>query len=171
MSETTQLRPCPFCGHDAIKPARRHGFPVQAECLNCGAEGPSKLTAREADQAWNGLQEWSPDAPNEEGPFWFYGAVNFGSMGGHYSGQIQPSKEIHLVRIRKISNGLMAVADGRFMSLKPFDKEKKQEGRHAARKACVGRWQIFRLWLQSAGTSPGGLTIDSRRGKRRRKAA
>lgn len=49
-------------------------------------------------------------------------------MGGHYSGQIQPTKETHLVRIRKISNGLMAVTDGRFMSLKPFDKEKKQEG-------------------------------------------
>jgi hypothetical protein len=134
MSDSTQLRRCPFCWSDEIEPARRSGFPVQATCLNCGAEGPTKLTGREADIAWNGLREWSPDAPTDEGTFWFCGDDSFGSMGGHYTGSIQPRNEIHLVVVRKISNGVIAVTNGHFMSLTPFNMEKRQSG-------YLGLWQ------------------------------
>lgn len=47
------LKTCPFCGSDKIVKALRIGFPVATSCEHCRAEGPSKLTGREADTAWN----------------------------------------------------------------------------------------------------------------------
>lgn len=47
------LNPCPFCGSTSIRAALRLGCPVAAQCSDCGATGPDKLTGREADQAWN----------------------------------------------------------------------------------------------------------------------
>ena len=51
MSE--EFEPCPWCGCDDIAHALTQGFPVYAECRNCGAQGPSKFTAREANFEWN----------------------------------------------------------------------------------------------------------------------
>lgn len=48
-----ELKACPFCGSDGISNAERIGFPVEACCTTCRAQGPSKLTGREADEAWN----------------------------------------------------------------------------------------------------------------------
>lgn len=58
-----ELLPCPFCG-GAAKPALRIGFPVSASCSNCNAEGPSKLTAREANEAWNDRVDESDGPPH-----------------------------------------------------------------------------------------------------------
>lgn len=54
------LKPCPFCGSDKIQKARRMGFPVATLCLQCCAEGPQRLTGREADIAWNNRNEAKP---------------------------------------------------------------------------------------------------------------
>lgn len=50
---STTLNPCPFCGNTNIEPAPGMGFPVWVKCGQCECTGPSKLTGREADQAWN----------------------------------------------------------------------------------------------------------------------
>ena len=50
------LKPCPFCGSTSIVKGRRIGWPVATQCGDCGAEGPVKLTGREADAAWNKRQ-------------------------------------------------------------------------------------------------------------------
>ena len=47
------MKPCPFCGSNDIEPARRIDCPVSGRCRACGAKGPSKLTGREADAAWD----------------------------------------------------------------------------------------------------------------------
>ena len=47
------MTPCPFCKSTNIEPADTVGFPVSAYCENCNAVGPAKLTAREADAAWD----------------------------------------------------------------------------------------------------------------------
>lgn len=49
----SELLPCPFCGEPSPRPAPRMGFPVHVLCPNCGATGPGKLTAQEADREWN----------------------------------------------------------------------------------------------------------------------
>lgn len=49
----SNLHPCPFCGSTDLHPAPRIGYPVRVECNRCFAIGPQKLTAREAEQAWN----------------------------------------------------------------------------------------------------------------------
>lgn len=77
---------------------------------------------------------WSTTAPTEEGFYWLYGDPAFGSMGGHYTGSIPPHKELNYVQVVKVSNGFMAITRGQFMSLLPFNKEKRREG-------WVGVWQ------------------------------
>lgn len=49
----TEKHPCPFCGSTDIKGPYTMGFPVYAECNGCGAKGPSRLTANEANRDWN----------------------------------------------------------------------------------------------------------------------
>ena len=49
----SNLHPCPFCGCTEILPPLRIGCPVWATCNRCESTGPQKLTAREAEQAWN----------------------------------------------------------------------------------------------------------------------
>ena len=51
------MKPCPFCGSNNINQADVIGFPVSAWCDNCHACGPAKLTAKEADEAWNKRSE------------------------------------------------------------------------------------------------------------------
>lgn len=46
------MTPCPFCKSTDIAPADTIGFPVSAFCRSCHAEGPAKLTAKEANAAW-----------------------------------------------------------------------------------------------------------------------
>lgn len=79
---SNQPSPCPWCGSSDIAPALIRGFPFQSHCRNCGAEGPFKFTAREADTAWNTRQspptkpltcddcgEASSDVQNTECPY------------------------------------------------------------------------------------------------------
>lgn len=79
-------------------------------------------------------EEWSPDAPKEEGSYWFYGDDCFGSMGGNFTGSIPPDLELHYVTVRAISNGFMAVTNGRFMPMRPFNPDNRREG-------YIGVWQ------------------------------
>lgn len=75
-------------------------------------------------------KDWSATAPNKPGWYWFYGDISMWSMGGHYfeKDPIPPNAKLHLVDVHKISNGMMAAAEGRFVSLTPFDKRKRREG-------------------------------------------
>lgn len=47
------MTPCPFCKSTDIAPADTIGFPVSSFCRSCHSSGPEKLTANEADDAWN----------------------------------------------------------------------------------------------------------------------
>ncbi len=48
-----KFRPCPFCGSSDIVKAPRFGIGVTTSCRDCEAEGPIRITGREADAAWN----------------------------------------------------------------------------------------------------------------------
>lgn len=76
----------------------------------------------------NNSEEWEESPQFEEGWWWFYGDDSFGSMGGNFTGSIPPVVEMHLVRIRNISNGMMAVTSGRFMRLEKFNPKTRSEG-------------------------------------------
>lgn len=78
--------------------------------------------------------KWCDAPPTEPGCYWLYGEESYGSMGGHYTGTILPEERLHYVEVRAISNGLMAVTAGRFISLNKFNREKRQEGH-------IGVWQ------------------------------
>jgi hypothetical protein len=71
---------------------------------------------------------WSREFPSKEGLFWFYGESNFGAMGGHFTGSVLPEPRFILVKIHKITNGLMAVGDGRFLPTDPFCMEGQSSG-------------------------------------------
>jgi len=78
--------------------------------------------------------EWFSKAPTKPGLYWFHGEPSMGSMGGHYNGTVKPEKQLHLVSVRKISNGMMFVANGQFMPSLEWDGgESKKEG-------WLGRW-------------------------------
>lgn len=54
----TLLKPCPFCGGDALimvhgnaGPKKPHYF--YGNCITCDAEGPPETTAERAHQSWN----------------------------------------------------------------------------------------------------------------------
>lgn len=81
---------------------------------------------------------WAETPPTEPGAYWLYGDASYGSMGGHYSGTIQPEFRLHFVNVRAISNGLMAITEGRFISLRKFDSAVRQEGH-------IGVWQPAKL--------------------------
>jgi hypothetical protein len=80
------------------------------------------------------MKSWTETPPTEPGHYWLYGDESYGSMGGHYTGSMPPETHLHYVEVHPISNGLMAVTSGRFMSLNKFDKEARQEGH-------IGVWQ------------------------------
>lgn len=56
-----ELARCPFCRCNAPHHAQKSGFPVEVWCPSCGARGPERLTAREADEAWNEREEHEVD--------------------------------------------------------------------------------------------------------------
>lgn len=82
--------------------------------------------------------DWTSSAPTKKGSYWFYGDECFGSMGGHFTGSIPPRLELHYVTVRAISNGMMAVTNGRFMPMRPFDPSVRREG-------YVGVWQPVQM--------------------------
>ena len=57
MSE--KLKPCPFCGSSNVDWFRSFGDPstneniVNVQCINCGAQGASKLGEKNAIDVWN----------------------------------------------------------------------------------------------------------------------
>lgn len=85
--------------------------------------------------------EWFDDVPKEPGYYWFYGEPQWGSMGGHYTGAFQPKNRLMLVEVKKISNGVIAVGDGRFLRLHKWDE--KSEG-------FLGRWAQVTIPLTPA---------------------
>lgn len=58
------------------------------------------------------FNKWCQDWPEEEGYFWFYG-YRYGRVSCG-----RPQKpEYMLMKVRKIANGFMYVADGQFMGM------------------------------------------------------
>lgn len=48
-----ELKPCPFCGGEAIE-RRAASYPVfWVKCEACEAEGPTKALEKDAVEAWN----------------------------------------------------------------------------------------------------------------------
>lgn len=76
---------------------------------------------------------WFDEAPVEVGFYWFLGECSMGSMGGHYNGSVEPLVKLYLVEVKRLVNGLIAVTNGHFMSLREWDIEGRGEG-------WLGRW-------------------------------
>jgi len=82
---------------------------------------------------------WSSDPPTEPDWYWFCGELSRGSMGCHYREPVDPFEpKFALVSVRRCTNALVAVAGGRFVSIKPFDREQRKEG-------YVGYWARAKL--------------------------
>jgi len=79
---------------------------------------------------------WKKTPPDSEGFWWLYGEWSFGTMGGHFTGSIPPEFRLHPVEIITIGHGkkLIGICQGQFVILRPFDKEKQEEG-------YVGVWK------------------------------
>ncbi len=79
---------------------------------------------------------WSTEPPTEPGRYWFYGDPWLGDMGSDfrddYAGPDEKHRKLHSVEICAISNGVIAVCDGNFMSLTTFAKK---------RNGHLGYWQ------------------------------
>ena len=56
------------------------------------------------------MTDWKTEFPTKEGVYWFYGYRY-----GKFFGDKQNELELLLLRVFKITNGLMYVADGQFM--------------------------------------------------------
>lgn len=109
------------------------------DSMNACAEmdDPMKEVTRLQVLAAQALGEgWSVQAPSEPGHYWFFGDVEFGSMGANYTGVHGPEMRMHLVQIQ--GNTSMAVVDGRFMSTQPFDAKNQRAG-------YIGVWRRARL--------------------------
>lgn len=50
--ESNELKPCPFCGSEAIAYITNKGF-VSSYCCDCGACGPEHEQMKEAHKLWN----------------------------------------------------------------------------------------------------------------------
>ena len=78
-------------------------------------------------------EQWYDDPPQTPGYYWFYGEPHMGSMGGHYSGTVKPRYKLYLVEVHKISNGVIGVSNGQFISLRKWNINSMQEG-------VLGHW-------------------------------
>jgi hypothetical protein len=91
---------------------------------------------------------WSTTPPSEPGRYWFYGDPWLGDMGSDfrddYHGPDENHRKLHSVEIVAISNGVLAVADGNFMSLRTFDKKGKGHLGYwqKAETATPPKWEI-----------------------------
>ena len=58
----TELKNCPFCGDNNVKPYNLLGqdtdYAVACCNIDCGAEGPDKDTEEAAIKAWNTRTDW-----------------------------------------------------------------------------------------------------------------
>lgn len=73
--------------------------------------------------------QWSKDPPNEPGLWYLYGQESFGSMNGHYTGDVHPKENLNLVQVRSSNGGgLFGVSNGRVVELTPFDFDARKCG-------------------------------------------
>ncbi len=57
------------------------------------------------------------EAPDQPGLYWLYGDPHMGEMGGHYTGSVKPEYGLHLVRVVKVSNGVIGYTGTTIVSL------------------------------------------------------
>lgn len=81
---------------------------------------------------------WREEPPDTVGAWWLYGEVEFGSMGGHYSGSIPMVARLHHVQVMTLGSGeaaqLYGKCDGRLINLQRFSHGERRVG-------CVGLWR------------------------------
>lgn len=55
MSETNEMKPCPFCGGEDLKVYSLHGAGAWVACRGCGLESPTEtgVTHAQAIEYWN----------------------------------------------------------------------------------------------------------------------
>lgn len=82
---------------------------------------------------------WSSDPPDSEGLWWILGDEEFGTMGGNYTGSIPPEERLRVVDVTQSgATHFYGACGGRFISLTPFDEEKRKPG-------YVGVWKKVTL--------------------------
>lgn len=72
--------------------------------------------------------KWTNKFPTKPGKYWFYGESHMGSMGIDYTDKAEIEPKMYLIDIWEISNGLLGICEGQFMSSTQFDKNKQKEG-------------------------------------------
>lgn len=80
------------------------------------------------------MESWTTQPPTEPGTYWLYGDAFLGLMNGDFREDAVVKVELYLVEVHQVSNGLIAVTNGNFMSLRTFDKGIDAQGH-------VGYWQ------------------------------
>ena len=68
------------------------------------------------------MEPWTIQPPTEPGAYWFYGAAFLGQMSGDFRADATIERSLHFVEVWQVSNGLLAVTKGNFMSLNTFNK-------------------------------------------------
>jgi hypothetical protein len=66
---------------------------------------------------------WSENPPDKPGYYFFYGDPYFGAMGKDYEENAIPDKDLHIVKVIAVTNSLIFICDGAFMSKKKFNGE------------------------------------------------
>ena len=68
---------------------------------------------------------WSDTPPEAPGLYWFFGELEWGSMGGHFSGSVPFRPRLDLVKVDGVGDQLFAASVGRFVSLEKFNPEER----------------------------------------------
>lgn len=71
---------------------------------------------------------WSEEPPGAPGLYWFFGELEWGSMGGHYTGAVPFAPRLCLVEVAAAGGGLLATSAGRFVVLRKFDPADRGTG-------------------------------------------
>lgn len=79
--------------------------------------------------------EWTTEAPNSTGHYWFFGEGLMGEMGCDYYPDRIHKPCLQLVKVVQASNGLIAITEGHFMQLKKFDVQKQHS------RGYLGYWK------------------------------
>ena len=83
--------------------------------------------------------QWQDTPPDSEGWWWLYGDDEFGSCGGNYTGAWPPEIRLHTVQVSRTGDdSFIGVCSGRFLSLTPFNPDKRQSG-------YIGKWRKIDL--------------------------
>ena len=93
-----------------------------------------RITSWELAEADLPAMAWRAEPPDTPGFWWLYGDEEFGVMGGNYTGAFPPDIRLQLVDVQQLGDSLQGVVGGRFITLRPFDKENHVYG-------YVGVWQ------------------------------